>query len=136
MERSSLKQECIERMKRLEIHKFSIEDFEKYGQLHIHQRLEEFLILKTADGFILDKVREVEKKYGGMVYGIIETELEFGTCYSFLWTSKHTEEWYSDRKDLENNYLFAYVYNADNPEFSEFGSIVVKRINGKLIRIG
>ena len=57
-----------------------------------------------------------------------------GRMYSLLYVSKHTEEWESDRADIQKERVFVYVVNKDMPDFSEFGTIGIRPSFGGVIR--
>lgn len=125
--------EAIERMKLLKLDNPCIEAFTKgnvwesegYGALYEVNDEEQKLI----DNF--------EKNHKGcLVYHMIHNKFEFGECYSILYVSSNKEEWESDKEDIKNGYVFAYVENIDNDWCSEFGSIAVKSQFGGLVRIG
>ena len=125
--------EAIERMKLLKLDNPCIEAFTKgnvwesegYGALYEVNDEEQKLI----DNF--------EKNHKGcLVYHMIHNKFEFGECYSMLYVSSNKEEWESDKEDIKNGYVFAYVENVDAPWCSEFGSIAVKSQFGGLVRIG
>lgn len=125
--------EAIERMKLLKLDNPCIEAFTKgnvwesegYGALYEVNDEEQKLI----DNF--------EKNHKGcLVYHMIHNKFEFGECYSMLYVSSNKEEWESDKEDIKNGYVFAYVENVDTPWCSEFGSIAVKSQFGGLIRLG
>ena len=125
--------EAIERMKLLKLDTPCIEAFikgnvwesEGYGALYEVNNEEQKLI----DNF--------EKNHKGcLVYHMIHNKFEFGECYSMLYVSSNKEEWESDKEDIKNGYVFAYVENVDTPWCSEFGSIAVKPSIGGLVRIG
>ena len=83
---------------------------------------------KIAKGF--------EKEYNALVYFVVTSYTEFGRLDAFLYVSDHEEEWEMDNADIENGYVYAYVYNHDIPEFSEIGLIEVQPRFGGLVRIG
>lgn len=57
-----------------------------------------------------------------------------GELLTFLYVSKHEEEWELERRDLENGTPIAFVVNADNNLFSEFGSVGIESVSGRVIR--
>lgn len=82
-------------------------------------------------------VQEFEKNNKDcLVYHVIHNVFEFGECYSLLYVSPDKEEWKSDKQDIEQGYIFAYVKNVDDDWCSEFGSIAIKPSFGGLIRLG
>lgn len=71
-----------------------------------------------------------------MVYHIIHSKTEFGELFSMLWTTSYEEEWETERENLEEGYVFAYVKNITDDWCSEFGDIVINERFGGLCRIG
>lgn len=84
-----------------------------------------------------EAVKEFEQDGKRLVWGVILTKTTDGEEYwSMLYVSDHKEEWAQDRRDLAEGCPIAYVYNANCPEFSELGSIGVKKnIGGTLSRV-
>lgn len=124
--------EAIERMKLLTLDKQCIEAFVKgkvwesegFGALYEVNQKEQELI----DNF--------EKNHPNcLVYHMIHNLFEFGECYSMLYVSGDKEEWESDKEDIKDGYVFAYVENVDDPWCSEFGSIAISPSFGGLVRI-
>lgn len=88
---------------------------------------------------IWDKVKEVEKEYGCLVYAITHEMTCFGNCWSMLCVSSECEavvDTLFSAGSLNRFYAFAYVWNKSNEDFSEFGDIVVSSFGGGLKRIG
>ncbi len=71
-----------------------------------------------------------------MAYHAIYNGAAVGALLSILFVSSDEEEWELDKRDMEAGYPMAYVFNLDIPEFSEYGSISVKNVDGILERIG
>ena len=125
--------EAIERMKLLKLDNSCIEAFTKgkvwesegYGALYEVNQKEQELI----DNF-------EENHPNCLVYHMIHNKFEFGECYSMLYVSGDKEEWESDKEDIKDGYVFAWVENVDLDWCSEFGSIAVKPSIGGLVRIG
>lgn len=128
------KQEAIARMKMWGIFKPIIKQFE-----------EDDLISESAPPFgacfwlndeQLARVREFEKEHNAVVYHVIHSYTEFGELENYLYVSNYPEEWEMDREDIKTGQQLVYVYNHDTPEFSEFGSIGIRRtVAGGLQRI-
>ena len=125
--------EAIERMKLLKLDNSCIEAFAKgkvwesegYGALYEVNQKEQELI----DNF-------EENHPNCLVYHMIHNKFEFGECYSMLYVSGDKEEWESDKEDIKEGYVFAWVENVDLDWCSEFGSIAVKPSIGGLVRLG
>ena len=84
-----------------------------------------------------EAVKKFEKNGKRLVWGVINNKMADGdTLWSMLYVSDNKEEWAQDRRDLAEGCPIAYVYNATCPDFSELGSIGVKRnIGGTLSRV-
>lgn len=128
------KEEAIKRMKALGIYSQTIQQFQRedlvsYGEPPL-----------GANYWLTDEqkkiVREFEEEYNALVYYAIRSYTEFGQLDSFLYVSNYQEEWEMDNMDIEDGYAYAYVYNYDEPSFSEIGSIGVEERFGGLVRIG
>lgn len=76
----------------------------------------------------LEIIDNFQKKYNCLVYHAIVT---YGMI-ALLFVGDDKENWEYER--LENDYIFAYVYNMDNPDCSEFGDIFLTSDNGALVR--
>lgn len=127
------KKEAIRRMEALDIFSETIQQFEE-------ENLVSYSVAPLGTNYWLTKeqkniVKNFEEEYNALVYFAIRTETEIGTLDSFLYVSDHEEEWLMDNEDLEDGYVYAYVYNHDVPEFSEIGLIMVQPRFGGLVRI-
>lgn len=129
-----MKKESIYRLEKLNALSSVVDDFNKKGWLYYTE---------SATGalyYINDEmkkfVKEIEERYKGMVYHIIHSKTEFGDLLSMLWTTVYDEEWETERENLEEGYVFAYVKNTTDDWCSEFGDIVVNERFGGLCRIG
>lgn len=103
----------------------TITNYEGFGGYYIDE-----------DSELMQKIKEVESQYKGMVYATIHSKTEFGELYTMLYSSPYEE----DEDDVEeigdNQYnCFAYVWNKSEDAFSEFGSVGVKPALGGLVRI-
>ncbi len=87
---------------------------------------------------LLDKIEEVEKEYGCLVYAVTHELFIFGECWSMLCVSKDTKE-VTDclvQSTINRFYAYAYVWNKSNEQLSEFGDIAVQSLGGGIKRIG
>ena len=129
------KEEAIKRMKKLGLFEPCVRAFKNRDEVQLTEMtggLYEF----NSDLKLNEMVNEFEKEYNSLVYHVIHTFTEFGELYNLLYVSDHEEEWEYENEDLKDGYVFSYVINKDVPEFSEFGSIVVRNKFGGLVRIG
>ena len=125
--------EAIERMKLLKLDKECIEAFTK-GKVWESEGYGALYEVNNEEQKIIDKFEANHE--GCLVYHMIHNKFEFGECYSMLYVSPDKEEWESDKEDIKDGYVFAYVENVDDPWCSEFGSIAVKSQFGGLVRLG
>ncbi len=128
--REQMKEEAIKRMKMLGINPPTIEEFEQEGKLNVSRGG----FLYWLDDEYKAKVAEFEEKYGGLAFAAIESNTEFGKLLSILYVSTHQDEWECDRLGLKSGEAFAYVFNLDVEECSEFGFINVRKRFGGLVR--
>ena len=129
------KAKAIEIMKQMDIYKPYIEGFEKENKVCFFEQFGGFWVYQEPE--VEAKMKELEKKYGCIVYAITHEYTQFGECYSFLIVSKYKEEW--DRcvvSEKNKHYAFAYVWNKDDDWCSEFGTVVVQSFGGGIKRIG
>jgi hypothetical protein len=101
--------------------------FENFGGYYVDQEPE-----------IWNKVKEVEKENGGLVYALTHEQTSFGECWSMLYVPRDCEtvEDVLDPINSKDFYVFAYVWNKDDDWCSEFGDIVVRSFGGGIKRIG
>lgn len=125
--------EAIERMKMLKLDKGCIEAFTK-GKVWESEGYGALYEVNDEEQKIIDKFEASHE--GCLVYHMIHNVYEFGECYSMLYVSSDTDEWQSDKDDIKEGYVFAYVENVDSDWCSEFGSIAIKPSFGGLVRLG
>ena len=134
MEREVMKEEAIKRMKKLGLHYNVIRDFSKKDcVLNKSETMGSLFWLTDEEKEI---VKKIEDEYGIMVYHIIHHNAEFGECYCMLYVSQYEEDWQADSELIDENLVYAYVYNKDDDFCSEFGTIAIKKAFGGLVRIG
>ena len=129
------KEKAIELMKKLDIYKpyikgFKNEDtvcyFENYGGYWAYQ-----------EPGLIEKVKELEEEHNCLVYAITHEYTGIGEMYSFLIITDYEEEWDTLLEKYGNQYYgFAYVWNKDDDDCSEFGTIALSSFGGGIRRIG
>lgn len=125
--KEEMKKEAISRMKMLKLHPTIIKEFSNKGILNLSLNAALYYLNEEQ----LARVKEFKKEYGGLVYHVIQN----GQMLSFLYVSKHQEEWEDDRYDLEEGFPFVYVANMTDESCSEFGSIGIRPCVGGVLRI-
>ena len=130
------KEMAVSCLKKLNVHPDYVRAFE--GKRQRLTWFTQFFGFYVDEGSALDaKVKEIERKYGCIVYAVTHEFFEFGECYSFLIVSKYQEDWDTTLSKYGNRYTaFAYVWNKDDDWCSEFGSVLVHSFGGGIARIG
>ena len=125
----TIKDEAIERMKLLQLHKNTIEDFKQSNKLNRSENAGTLYWLTDEEKKL---VNDFEKENAGtMVYHIIKTitqDLEI--VYDLLYVTEDIEDWSIDRKYLQDDLVLSYTIT----ENSESGFIKIKKLNGGIIR--
>ena len=121
-------------MKLMDIIPDAIKQFEEENTVMVSENPFGFLYWLNDDQKKL--VSEFETEYNSLVYLTNLCNTEFGRLLSLFYVSDHKEEWEMDNTDIPDGYDLVYCINLDCPEYSEFGSIAFKSINGGIKRIG
>ena len=124
-----IKDEAIERMELLQLHKNTIEDFKQSNKLNRSENAGTLYWLTDEEKKL---VNDFEKENAGtMVYHIIKTiTQDLGIVYDLLYVTEDTEDWSIDRKYLQDDLVLSYTIT----ENSESGFIKIKKLNGGIIR--
>ena len=124
--REEQKTEAIVRMKMLGISKITIELFKKENVVMATESPLGMPSELTDEDLI--RIRDFETENGALVYAVISNYTNIGAMDSYLFVSKYQDEWETDREDIAHSEdgVLAYVYNHDEPAFSEFGTIGVR----------
>lgn len=85
------------------------------------------------DPYFSKLIENFEKKYNAIVYFIAPDS--FVKSLSFLYVGQYMEEWENQRPSSYDDDM-AYVCNLVYEDESEFGYVLLKKMNGKLIRVG
>lgn len=86
---------------------------------------------------IVPKIKAFEEMYKVKAYAVIYSDFgEIGKHLTILFVSNYRDEWEDDRKWLEKMQPFGYVCNLTYPEYSEFGTVLLKCQDGEIERIG
>lgn len=85
------------------------------------------------DSYFSNLISNFEKKYNAMVYCIVPDL--FVKSLSFLYVGQYVEEWENERPNSYDDDM-AYVCNLVCEDASEFGYVLLKNVEGKLIRVG
>ena len=77
---------------------------------------------------LIKAINEFEKEYNAYVYHIVYSDTNIGQLYTMLYVSSHEEEWESDRADIKEKQLYAYVWNRTDNCCSEIGLVGIEKI--------
>ena len=127
-----IKQECLSRMEKLGLLLQCRNAFKK-GKIWESESIGALYELNEKEQEI---VNEFEKEYKGYkVYHLIHNITEFGELYSLLYVGTDKNEWQYDNEDIDNNMVMVYCKNMTDEFCSEFGTIMIKKNIGGLIRV-
>lgn len=120
------KVEAIDRMIRLGIYGPTIVQFKNDGLVSISEP--PVGAFYWAEGEDLERIKQFEVEYNALVYVVIRSYTTIGKMDCYLFVGDHIEEWGMDRASLAapTDGVFAYVFNHDAPDCSEFGDIGVE----------
>lgn len=127
------KAEAINRMKAMKIIPEAIRQFEEDDLVNVSENPYGFLFWANESQKKL--VAEFEAEYDALVYLANYCVTEFGRLLSLFYVSDYKEEWEMDNDDIKDGYSCVYCINLDCPDFSEFGGIAFKSVNGGIKRI-
>ena len=130
--------EGLKRLNKLEVLDEVKENY-KEGRIAVSERLNKIFNAVLRDTTEEEKkiIEDYEKRSGNKVYHAIKTYTEFGEILDLLIVSNYEEDWeYEFDEEDENYYVMSMAMNLTNEDFSEMGSIVVRKAMGGLERIG
>ena len=129
------KEKAVELMKKLDIYKPYIKDFKNEDTVCYFENYGGYWAYQEPG--LIEKVKELEEEHNCLVYAITHEYTAIGEMYSFLIVTDYEEEWDTLLEKYGNQYYaFAYVWNKDDEECSEFGTIALSSFGGGIRRIG
>lgn len=128
------KEKAIELLKKMDIYKPYIQGFRDSDKVCFFERFGGYWVEQEPE--LYEKMRSLEKKYNCLVYAVTHEFTEFGELYDFLIVTDYPKEW-DDLVYSQGSYhtAFAYVWNKDDDQCSEFGSVTVRSFGGGIKRI-
>ncbi len=128
------KQKALELMKTLDIYKPYINGFKEKTDVCSYENFGGFWAYQEPE--LMEKIKELEKKYNILVYAITHEYTNFGECYDFLYIPDYEEEWEEILYKLGKVfYAYAYVWNKTDDFCSEFGTIGILSFGGGIKRV-
>lgn len=125
-----MNQEVMARMCSIRMHPKVIQ---AYSRNELFQYMDGKIVPVDAETKKIIAVFEEKKGYKAF-YAIHNTLRDIGHCISILYVSSCVDDWKMEQQALLSGYPLCYVHNADNPEFSEIGTIGIENIQGIIIR--
>lgn len=134
--REEMKRNAVRNLLKIKCFPAYKEAFRRSNTITMYEGIGGYYVDEENEPELMEKIAEVEEKYGGMVYGVIHQRTEFGELYSMLWQTKWKED---DKYCVQewNNvyYVHSYVWNKTDDWSSEFGDIGIVERFGGLIRV-
>lgn len=128
------KEKAIEILKQLDIYKPYVRIFEEKGNVCYFERYCGYYPYENKE--LNEKIKEIEKKYGCLIYAATHELYASGEMYSLLIVTKSPEEWDTlIETHGDKHTCFAYVWNKTDDLSSELGYITVKSYGGGISRI-
>jgi hypothetical protein len=135
MTREEMVREGVRRLKELDIYppyvrKFNSKAnvptfFERFGGFYADQEPK-----------LMAKIREVEAEHNCVVYAVTHEIVEGMNMWSMLIVSNDKDEWpWEFMNDDRSTTAWAWVWNTDMPDFSEFGSVTIRSFGGGICRM-
>lgn len=84
--------------------------------------------IKDTEKELINAINEFEKKHNAYVYHIIYNNTNIGKLYTMLYVSNNEEEWETDKKDIKEKQLYAYVWNRTDNYCSEIGLVGIEKV--------
>ena len=129
------KEKAIELMKKLDIYKPYIKGFKNEDTVCYFENYGGYWAWQEPD--LIEKVKQLEEEHNCLVYAITHEYTGIGEMYSFLIITDYEEEWDTLLEKYGNQYYgFAYVWNKDDDDCSEFGTVALSSFGGGIRRIG
>ena len=119
-----MKKEALSRMLRLGLHPNAVQEFKEEGKLNRSEGPGLLYWLTDEEQQI---VKRFEKDHNKVVYHLIKTPTSIGMLYNILYVGAEIEEWTLDNDNLMAGQQLVYVKNMDAGDYSEFGSIGIRR---------
>lgn len=131
--RTEKKEQALACLKRLQVAKLYIEDFEQSDKVYVFENRYGYPAQGNEDVFV--KLNEIERKYKCLVYAVIHSEMGFGDCYNFLLVPDDPEDWeWLLQSNIARHSVLAYVWNRSYEANSEMGTISCLSLAGGLTR--
>lgn len=130
--KEEMKQQALEIMKMLKLHKNVINDFIKEDKLNKSETVNG--ILYWLDEKEEKIVKEYEEKYNVLVYHVIKTyTVDEGAIYDLLYLPNEKDSWQGIEERLKEDSI---ILSHTLSQFGESGDIMIQSKNGGIVRLG
>jgi hypothetical protein len=138
-----MKNEAIRRMTEMQIDSDVIAKFQQENKIHkvfVNHDECRFRDEELTD-VELNKIRELEKEKGCLIYYVSQDkglwpDGEKFPRYTYLCVSHYENDWTMEREGIAGtNTIPAYVENLDAPEYLEYGDIVFRCEQGRIVNL-
>ena len=136
MDKTQQKELAIQCMEKLDIYKPYIRKFKSAATLPcFYENFAGFWADQEPE--LWEKIKEVEREHGYLVYAITHEITDLGETWSMLCIpqSAETLEDVIGSFNQREYYAFSYTWNKSNPMFSEAGDVVVMSRFGGIKRV-
>lgn len=116
------KAEAVKRLKSTGLFYQAVEQFEKENLVNISEPPMGGLYWTDGDP-VASVIKVFEANNNALVYHVIRSFTTLGQMDCLMYVSDYPEEWPMDTVDMKDNCTLAYIYDYDEPLFSEFGTI-------------
>ena len=125
-----MKQEALNRMKMLLLHRNVINEFKKENKLNKSEG--PLGTLYWLDEEEKGMVKEYQEKWNVLVYHVIKTfTKDMGVIYDLLYIIDEKQYWEREREELKEGLVLSHTKS----QFSESGDIFVINVSGGLARL-
>lgn len=122
--RKKMKEEAVSRLLKWGLHPNVVREFKEEDKLNRSEGPGLLYWLTDEEQQI---VKRFEKDHNKVVYHLIKTPTSIGMLYNILYVGAEIEEWTLDNDNLMAGQQLVYVKNMDADDYSEFGSIGIRR---------
>ena len=126
-----IKDECIKRMKILELDSKIINDFKSDDKIYVSDLANDNIADVIVYPLLKIKILKFEKAKKVKIYHIVHTESQNKDGTYLLYVSHNKENWKNENRDMKLGYIEAYAYE----EIREQKIIGIEINDGKIVNV-